>query len=51
MTALAFLKDLGHRICQLSEESQAIPYLFWHLSSTCGCAARELSNGHFALNV
>ena len=29
------LKDLSHRICQLSisEESQTIPNLFWHLSS------------------
>ena len=29
------LKDLDHRICQvsISEESQTIPYLFWHLSS------------------
>ena len=46
---MAFLKDLGCRICQLSGESKATPYLFRHLSSlhVRSCAARELGNGHF----
>ena len=46
---MAFLKDLGCRICQLSGESKATPYLIRHLSSlhVRSCAARELGNGHF----
>ena len=46
---MVFLKDLGCRICQLSGESKATPYLFRHLSSlhVRSCAARELGNGHF----
>ena len=52
---MAFLKDLGCRICQLSGESKATPYLFRHLSSLHvavqqGNSAMGTLNFYYVLN-